>query len=78
MWDLIPALLILVFFGVSLLVGRFVGRSFRIFLGIGLMIYFTIMFFIATENRYPYLFCVIMSSLFILRARPSKDDAKKI
>jgi len=75
MSDLIPIILILVFFALSFFVERIMGRRVRILLGSGLVIYFLAMFFIASENRYPYLFCAIISSLYILRPGSSQHRA---
>ncbi|HQZ83084.1 MAG TPA: hypothetical protein PLR83_07680 [Pyrinomonadaceae bacterium] len=73
--DLIPIIPILALAGLSIFVKSIVGFRVRNLLGASLIVYFLALFFIASENRYPFLFGAIISSLFIFKSfRPAPSN----
>lgn len=66
MENLIPILLILVFFGISLFVHRKAKPAFRFWLSLGLTIYFLIMFFIDSTHKYAYLLFAVFGLFFAI------------
>ena len=69
--NLIPILLILIFFGISFFGIGHINKSFRIFMALGLMTYFLAMFFIDSSYNYSYLFFAFVALFIVLATRKS-------